>query len=212
MTVFPFPDIPMRTLRMDLDARVSATETLGGKHFVSQRGRPKWVAEIEIPLMFRARSQLLSAWWHQQSVGLNTFTMTHPQQTFPVTYKDGFAGIDRAVGGAFDGTATVTALTTNSISLSGLPADFALNQGDLVGLVESERYGLFEVAADVTGSASGLVTLSVQPFITTSVFTISATANFASPLVEMRVNPGSFDAQRTANAPPATFSARQVSY
>lgn len=207
-----FPDIGVAGVDMMPDPRTTATETAGGDDFVSMRGIPKWRLAIETHKMERAEFQRLSAWWNGQYGGVNSFLISHPERPFPLAYRNGFAGMEKAAGGAFDGTGVVNALAANSITVQGLPADFMLTEGDPVGLVEGGKYGLYEVAANVTGNVSGIVTIVLQPFIPTLVFTSAAQVNFARALVEMRIIGDSFSGQRRRQRMPASFSAKQVGY
>jgi hypothetical protein len=117
--------------------------------------------------------------------GLIPFLAYDPAQEYPYNFPNGFAGINRAVGGAFLGSANVTGLTANTIGLSGLPAVFTLVEGDYISLVQStEIYGLFQVAADVS-SSSGFMTATVEPTIKTTIFTTGSYANFVRPACVM---------------------------
>jgi hypothetical protein len=212
MSPVPFPDIGIAGVDMMPDPRTTATETAGGDDYVSMRGIPKWRLSIETHRMDRAEFQRLSAWWNGQYGGISRFTISHPERPFPLSYRSGFDGMEKAGAGAFDGTATINALAANSITVQGLPANFVLKAGDMFGLIEGGKYGLYENGADVTGSASGVAVLVPQPFIPTLVFTAAAQVNFAKALVEMKVDPDSFTGQRRRQRMPASFSARQVGY
>lgn len=212
MNPVPFPDIGIAGVSLMPDPRVDRTETTGGKVSVSQRGLPKWQLSIETHKMERAEFQKLSAWWNGQYGGMNNFTISHPERPFPLAYRNGFGGLEKATGGAFDGTAAVNALVANSITVQGLPAGFELTQGDPVGLVESGKYGFYEVGQDVVANGDGIAVIVPQPMIWTTVFTVAAQVNFARALVEMKIDQNSFTGQRRRQRMPASFSARQVGY
>lgn len=212
MSAVAFPNIQIESLEMRMDAFVSRTTSVGGKIFSTQRGRPKWRATLQTVPLTRSQSQELEAWWTDQLVGMNTTLLSNAEKAYPVRYPNGFAGLTRATGGAFDGTATTSSLTPTTIGLQGLPANFVLEAGDLVGLEEAGRYGLFQLKSAATAIASGTLTIDVHPQINTTAFSLAATANFASPLLEMVVDPGSFQGPRTARPQPVRFSLSQVSY
>jgi hypothetical protein len=212
MSPVAFPDIGSAGISFDLDWRADVQETEGGKEYVALRGVPRWVMAMRTQRLGRVDAQKFSAFWNALKGGLNTFTMHHPERAYPLAYPTGFDGMVKATSGAFDGTAEVNALTTTSLTLTGLPADFEVTQGDPVGLVESGKYGLYEAAADATGDADGVLTVTVQPFIATTVFTTAATANFAKALGEFRGRANSLSNLRERARMPASFSARQVSY
>lgn len=115
----------------------------------------------------------------------------------------------RAGGGAFDGTATIAAITDSlTVSLSGLPAGFKLLEGDMIEFAEtSERLSLHMIAEDVTADGSGDVDITLNNPLDTENFTTSGTANLEKPSCIMQIfNPpdhskgvrfgsGSFEAQ-----------------
>lgn len=104
---------------------------------------------------------------------------------YPKTYPAGFGSLTRAGGGSFDGTANVTALTASTIALSTLPASFVVKAGDMIGLTEGSRRGLYTVVDDATANGSGVVTLNVEPAVESMLFTDAATANFDKPVCVM---------------------------
>jgi hypothetical protein len=142
--------------------------------------------------------------------GLIPFLAYDPAQEYPYNFPNGFAGINRAVGGAFLGSANVTGLTANTIGLSGLPAVFTLVEGDYISLVQStETYGLFQVAADVS-SSSGFMTATVEPTIKTTIFTTGSYANFVRPACVMIPIPESWSYEPDSMSfPGATWEAIQ---
>lgn len=212
MTTVLFPDIGIAGVDLMPDYRTQSTETVGGKDSVSQRGAPKWVLSIETDRMDRAEFQRLSAWWNGQRGGLNRFLISHPERPFPLAYRNGFDGLQKAAGGAFNGLASLNALAANTVTVQGLPAGFELGEGDPFGLVEDEKYRIFEVGQDVVADASGIAVIVPLPFVPVTVFTVAAQVNFARALVEMKIDPKSFTGQRRRQRMPASFSARQVGY
>jgi hypothetical protein len=152
--------------------------------------------------------------WNESLDGvLKRFLGYDTKRPFPRSYRpNGFTGINRAGGGAFNGTATVTALTASTIALSTLPANFALKVGDVVGLVQSGKYARYRILEDVTGSAGGVATVTVRPFVLTNIFTTAATANFDKPKCEMIVEPGSWDISPEGIFCRASWSGLQVLY
>jgi hypothetical protein len=212
VSVLAFPDIGVRAVTLLPDYKSTVVETVGGDDHVSVWGFPKWLLTVDTRKLNRAEYQVFSAFWNKLKGGLNSFTVSNPERPFPINYPGGFDGMVKAVGGAFDGTATANAIAANSITIQGLPADFALKAGDPLGLVEGGKFGYFELADDATANASGIVTVVPEPFIPTNVFSTSAQANFAKALVEMRARPESLRAPRQRARMPVSFTAKQVGY
>ncbi len=152
------------------------------------------------------------AWGESLDGVMKRFLGYDTKRPFPRSYPNGFAGVNRAGGGAFDGTATVTALTASTIGLSGLPANMPLKVGDVVSLVQSAKYGRFRILEDVTGSAGGVATVTVRPFVLTNIFTTAAQANFDKPKAEMIVEPGSWDISPEGIFYRVSWSGLQILY
>ena len=184
----------------------------GGEAQGVELADPRWRAKITWAPQDRAGFQARRAWLDGARGVLVRVLVHDALQPYPLRYKRAaLEALTRAGGAAFDGTAAVAALGASTLSLSTLPAGFALAAGDYVGLVEGSRYGLVRVFADAEASAGGAVALTVYPTGQTRHFTTAARAQLVRPSCHMVLDPGSIAAARSAGArAPASFSATQV--
>lgn len=151
---------------------------------IIERSDPFWRLELQTGNLTPDRQAELEAFLASLSRGSRDFLYRDPRHLTPRTYPGGFDGLTRHGGGAFDGTATVTAISPASITVSGLPSTFALKAGDRFGLVEDGEYCTCIVMEDAT-AAAGVVTLAPDPMIRTTIFSTAASANFLRPAARM---------------------------
>lgn len=127
---------------------------------------------------------------------------------FPRAYPDGFGGLNRVGGGAFDGAATTWSVNADRdrITLSGLPGGLTLGPRDGLMLrwatAGEPRRSLHRVGAAVAASGAGVVTAAVEPPLPTLV-PGSAVADLTRPQAVFRQVPaesgmGELDALHTA--------------
>jgi hypothetical protein len=82
--------------------------------------------------------------------------------------------------------------------------------GDHLALEENGKYGFYEILEDKTANGSGVVTLTVAPFIHTTLFSTAATARLWQPKAEFIIDWQSWKEQATLNPTPISFEAYQV--
>jgi hypothetical protein len=176
---------------------------------VVETGSAAWRATFMSPPRYKKDDLLLiKAWFNSMRGGTFNFLAHDAARPFPRNYPSGFAGMTRAGGGAFDGTATVTAVTATTIALSTLPANFVFKPADYISLVKSGKYSLHQIMEAVNANGSGVATVTVEPPIVTSVFAPpSLTANLAFPLGLFVPDPRSWQGDPTARRAACTFSA-----
>lgn len=113
---------------------------------------------------------------------------------FPFAYPKGFAGLTRAGGGVFDGSATSWTVnsTRDVATLNGLPAGFDLSLGDYVmwrwTTGGDERRSLHRLVLDVEASGAGVAAVTVEPPLPTLI-PAGATADFQRPVCIMALLP-----------------------
>lgn len=209
----PFPVIPRLFSDCDFDLlRFQAKNDLrGATTQVIDIADPRWQGEWTTVPVDRDTAQIWKAWKNSLQGGLNQFLGYDAERPYPKNYKTGFAGLVIAGGSTpFTGLAAdVTALTTTTIALAQLPAAFAFKVGDLVGLAEGAFKAIHEVQEDVTSNGSGIVTLNVQPFVATNVFTTAATLNLVKPTAIMILDHESWEAPRNVEQQSISFRAVQ---
>lgn len=194
---------------------MSTNQLVGGRTQVAQQAEPRWVAEYttaQLSLGLQHRSW--RAFWARMRGGLTPFLGYDPTQEFPAQYPNGFGGMTRAGGGSFDGTATLTGISATQIALSGLPASFIFKEGDHIELRQTnDLRGLYIIISNVTAAAGGTVTLTVEPQILITLFTVAAVANINRPSCVMVPIPESWSYAPTADSfPGASFQAIQRIY
>lgn len=112
---------------------------------------------------------------------------------YPLSAPNGFGGLTRAGGGAFDGTATTWSVNAarDQPTLNGLPAGFVLSIGDYVmwrWVTSSEpRRSLHCLVEATTASGAGTATLRVEPPLP-SLIPGGAVADLAEPVCIMRLD------------------------
>jgi len=170
---------------------------------VREFAEPRWVASFTYAPMKRAGFQDIEAWVDSLRGGLMDFYAHHPLRPFPVSYP-----FFPALG--WNGIANVTSIGVNTIGVAGMLANFTLKPGDMIGLIEGARRGLFRVIEPHVG-ASGLLT--IEPRIVPGVFTGATICNVARPVCVMTIDVDSISGEQTAGqAAPFGFSAVQKVY
>lgn len=121
------------------------------------------------------------------------------RRPFPLAYLDSqFAGLTRAGGGPFDGSATTWSQTLTSdkqplLDLEGLPAGLVLSRGDYVGFRWTtggeDRRHLVRLAEPAVADGSGVAAaLAVRPAVHT-VVPSTAVAHLDNPACLMKLVP-----------------------
>lgn len=172
---------PLRLIRS-----VQTTPLRGGGALSVDYAPARWSTSLRTPShLDRDRVDPVRAFIDRLKGGVERVYMGDWLRKYPRTYPTGFAALTRAGGGSFDGTADVTSLTASTIALATLPASFALKAGDMIGLVEGDYRSLHRIVVDATANGSGIATVTVEPAVSTTIFTASAVANFSSPVCIM---------------------------
>ena len=110
---------------------------------------------------------------------------------WPLAYPNGFASLNRAGGGAFDGTASSWSVdaTRDTATATGLPAAFVLQVGDYAmwrwQTAGEDRRALGRVIEAVTTNGSGVAAIRLEPPLPTLVPS-GAVMDFAEPCCVMK--------------------------
>ena len=195
---------PSTSLRLVRDQ--SRNVRRGGTMQVIDKSDPRWMLEAVTAPMHQPDASALDAWLDSLRGGLRDFLYPDIRRRYPREYPDGFDGLDRFGGGAFDGVGQVDGLTATTVTVSGLPGALALKAGDAIGLEEGGAYGLHTIVEDAT-AVGGVVTVSVEPFVKLGIFSPAATARFAYPKVCMTLD--SRDPVSGSHVQQVSFSAIQ---
>jgi hypothetical protein len=173
------------------------TAEAGGDSYGIGAGFPRWQAQWSLASGISPRqSDDWRAFLASLKGSMRTFLGRDFERPFPRLYGQGFGGMSRAAGGAFDGSLTTwsQAMTGDGqalLSLTGLPAGFVLSQGDyadfrwLTGGVE--RRTLVRALVDATADGSGAISaVSVEPPVPT-LTPGTAVAHLDNPACVMRL-------------------------
>lgn len=178
------------------------------------RGVDYWRASYRTIRLDRDGYDDLMAFIETLSFGLHGFLAYDVGRQYPRTYPNGFDGLLRPDGTtAFDGTADLSAITSETISIADLPPDFVFRAGDWLGLVQSGSYGLHRFQEDRTASGTGtLADVYLSPPPLSTVFTTgTGKVNLARPKALMLLDPEPVSAPWTfhPHAEPIVFTAAQ---
>lgn len=171
---------------------------------------PYWVASYSTPTPHLSHMGVADAFMMDIEAGetFRAFDTTRPR---PLEYLKGPLAGTRAGGGVFNGTATITARTTTTLTVSGLPATFQFRAGDYVEVRKSATLvSLHRIRADAQANSSGIVTLSIRMNLDIGVFTLPLTANFEKPAFLAQIDGGSWSISRQKTARGIGFSATEV--
>lgn len=153
---------------------------------IIDRSDPRWVlSAVTVPLD-PYESRQMDTWLDSLSGGLRDFIWIDLKRRLPQSYPNGIAGMMKHGGGTFDGTGAITAISATGLTISGLPTNFYLKNGDGVSIEKDGQYGLHTILEDATAVA-GVVSVTVQPFIKTNIFTTSSIARLVDPRLRMQI-------------------------
>lgn len=167
--------------------RQTAGVAQSGRDWVIDRGAPQWSISLKTKPLFNAEIGQWLAFNAALRGGARFFQMWDPWREYPAAYMPaGWGSLTRHAGGAFDGTATVTAIgasglpsaARDTLAFGTLPDGFKLIAGDMVGLSQSGLMSLHRILdpTQLTSSA-GAVTAWVEPEVPAN-FTTAAVAQF----------------------------------
>lgn len=142
-----------------------------------QSGFPLWLAVYQIGTIGAAKSDELRAFFTRLRGQQRRFLGHDLARPYPKAHITGFAGMTRAGGGSFDGSATswsetITADGDSEVTLHGMPAGLELTFGDYVGFkydaTEESVAGLpwralVRVVEGGVADGSGNITVTSEP-------------------------------------------------
>jgi hypothetical protein len=204
----PFPTLRFNNCDFALVRVDAVNRSLGGNIDAFELAEPYWsmnAATVNLSIADRGRWQA----WAASLKGSKTFYAFDPDKVYPAAYGPAVLNLIRYGGGAFDGTATLTATAPGTISLSDLPANFAHTWGDHVSIgMSGGGRSLHVIQADAAGGAGGTSTVAVEPpVIADADFT--AAVQLVRPTCIMKLVPGSFKAPGSGLAAPVSFQGVQ---
>lgn len=164
--------------RVDYEAPESS-----GKQGGVQAGWPRWSAEWTLGTLTVDQSDEWEAMLTAQRKAQRLALARDVRRLYPKAYPNGFAGLTRAGGGEFDGTATSWAVTVDAegdchLTLNGLPASLNLSRLDYVGFKwvsvggtpgVYDRFTMVRLSSPVAASVGGVAIATVEPALPTPV-------------------------------------------
>lgn len=191
---------------------VEAVNTLpSGAVQAMEIGEPLWTARFAAPPCDARQRARWQAWKAALRGSIGTFLAFDPEKAFPLAYGEAVLGLTRAGGGAFDGTASLTAWTASTLTLSTLPATYQAAAGDMVSFPWKGGKALHMVVGDTAASAGGVLTVTVMPPVRLSPAPAAgAVVDLVRPSCLMRIRPGSFSAPARREKQPVVFEGVQV--
>lgn len=212
-TILELPDI-IGWEEVDFDPiRPRSTDRMEGRRTESQiHGTAWWIARYSTGHLDRRDMGKMDAFMMSAGDSGEVFRAYDAFRPRPIEHDSGkpLTG-NRAGGGAFDGTATITARTATTLTVSGLPALFQFRRGDYVEVRKSaELISLHRIQTDVAASAAGVVTLQIKYALDLQNFILPLTANFEKPACLMQIDPGSFEGTKRRRNRRPSFSAQEV--
>jgi hypothetical protein len=157
--------------------------TRGGLVQVAEIGPALWQMSFQTRLLPEAEFEEWRAWLSSLRGGQRTFRAFDPLRRFARAYPGGYGALTRAGGGSFSaGTATLSAIATarDEITITTLPASFALSLGDMISIPFASSRSLHRVVEAATASAGGSATVGVEPILPLAI-TTGATIDLARP-------------------------------
>ena len=203
--ILTLPETPSGIARVTFEIeRVDfAAPQAGGRQGGVQAGWPLWAARFELDRSDPESADLWRAFFARLRGRIRRFYSWDVTRPFPAKYRGGFAGMTRAPGGAFDGSAlgwsqTILAGGDARIALTGLPAGLEIGVGDYIGFkwnAAGAAAGTFErrtVARAVlpsTAGGGGVAQVIVEPPINPLVVPAGAVAHLDNPRCVMQLVP-----------------------
>lgn len=171
-----------------------------------------WRAKFVTTLCTPDQQGRWQSWRGSLNGSIGSFLVADPNRDYPLAYGAAVLDLDRAGGGAFDGTATLSAWTATTVTLTGLPADYQAAAGDMLSFAWYGSRALHMVVGDAQATAAGVLSVDVVPPVReTPAPTVGASVELVSPTCVMRLIPGTFSMPKQGREKSrASFEAVQV--
>lgn len=188
--------------------------TRGGATYGTTIGASYWTITVTTFPMFRQEQGKWIAFFDVLRGNVKSMLLYNPGREYPSAYKNFNGLVAAGTSTPFTGRCALSSISATAVGLNGLPANFILSRGDLLGLVQNNRYTLHRIVEDRVANASGTTTVfQIEPPIPTSLFTIAAAVDLYRPKVEAILDDGSISGDEETAIPQAiSFSATSRAY
>ncbi len=193
--------------------RQTRSTTGGGQPQVAEVAPSLWSMKYTTRPLEEAEAEVMRAWLQSLRGGQKLFKAYDPIRQWPLVYPTGFTALTRAAGSAFDGTATLAAIsaTLDTITLSTLPSAFRVSVGDMVSISYASGRRTLHRAMEATTASGGVAAFQVEPilFPGSPVGTAGA-VRLAAPWCPAVIDPNSDIKWNLGRWAQISFSAMQV--
>lgn len=216
MITFPRAMPPCRIAELskfDLMHGVAVNTIGSGSVQAMELSAALWNANFTTEPLSPAQRAAVQAWWATLRGGIGTFYARDCFRMWPAAYhsKTKALALNRAGGGAFDGTCTVSSNGVTTVSLANLPAAYQFTEGDLVELPRaSGRISLHQVTESVSANGAGVAVVSIEPPALNDTSVGSTAARLYQARCIMVPKPGTLDIPVGLGKRAATFEAVQT--
>lgn len=201
--ILTLPDAPIARVSFEPQRIDFAAPEASGRQGGVQAGWPLWGARFELDRSDPDSGDLWRAFLARLRGRIRRFYAWDITRPFPLAYRGGFAGLNRAGGGAFDGSATSWSQSIDAngearITLNGLPAGLQISTGDYVGLRwdaagagagNMMRRTMARAVLPATATGAGQALVTVEPPLDTALVPAGAIAHLDNPRCVMQLVP-----------------------
>jgi hypothetical protein len=166
--LLPSSRLAVCNLELERSGDVTVAEN-SGRNISVTRTDPLWTLRVETQCASEEQYGLWRAWLDSLRGPQRLFFGRDAFRPYPLRYAHGFSGLERAGGGAFDGTATSWSVNAarDEVELAGLPASLRLIYGDYIGFAwgsgGSSKRSLHRVLEDSNADIDGNGVWTVEP-------------------------------------------------
>lgn len=160
----------LSTCSFDLVFMQEEAPTRGGDLIARDLGPNLWQCSYQTAMLTPVNYAIVEAWLDSLGGSINLFSGYDIKRTFASFYQPaGYGGLIRAGGGAFDGTASLTSVAGDNVTVTigTLPAAFQISIGDYLGWSYNSggSIALHRAVAAATADGSGNLSVEVRPQI-----------------------------------------------
>jgi hypothetical protein len=191
------PTFPGWTTGFDLAWRQEKSTQASGRVLVKDLGSPLWTLRAATKTLSPNRLDQWRARLTALENGLETFWGYPMSRCYPQAYPNGAW----PTGGSFTGlTANLASINANrkAITLSALPAGFALSIGDYLSITIGTRKDLHQVMEAATAASGTTTEFEIRPHLWPDV-TITKAVAVKQPACLMAIVPGSVSSDAQLN-------------
>lgn len=196
------PSVAALSIYFELQRVDFVSPEAGGRLGAVSAGQPLWKMALSLQNMLPATADTWRAWVAAQRGAARLFYGRDLDRPYPKAHSAGFAGMNRALGGSFDGSAATWSRTTDAdgnerVTLTNLPFPFTLSVGDYLGFRwddaslatgNMKRRALVRIVEGGSTAGNGQVAVLVEPVVPLIV-PGTAVAYLNNPVCLMRLVP-----------------------